>query len=228
VDKKALASAAKINMNAMNAIFQAMGWPEPGVTGDCSAYLPLIEELKGIKAQGAKSWAEAVGVYQAPQRRTQLIALLERYQLPLDQVESRLVACGFTWETLTEPQIQMFEGVCQHLQAGQELAAALETIRQEQPPVPMTALAVAGSSQLSSVQLPPEANASIQAIAAALAPEIVGDVPTLMAQQAVELSLQLEAATGQTLVEAVFAQSLDNLDPDAAVEMYRQLKHGAA
>lgn len=128
MNKQDLSNQTKIPGNGIDSILDAMDIPKdlPDYTDE---HLKLVQAIKDIhKNEGLKSWTEAVGIYRKPEREAQLQEIAVRYAIAHERIPEVLGAMKLKLETLTEPQVQLFQDVCQMLQSGMDLAMASQAI----------------------------------------------------------------------------------------------------
>lgn len=128
MNKQDLSNQTKVPGNGIDSILDAMDIPKdlPDYTDE---HLKLVQAIKDIhKNEGLKSWTEAVGIYRKPEREAQLQEIAVRYAIAHERIPEVLGAMKLKLETMTEPQVQLFQDVCQMLQSGMDLAMASQAV----------------------------------------------------------------------------------------------------
>ncbi|MGB8699103.1 MAG: hypothetical protein WCD18_06780 [Thermosynechococcaceae cyanobacterium] len=194
-----------------------------------------------VTSKQAKTFKEAGELFRKPQREAQLNAVAGHHAIATERIPDILNALKIKVETLTDVQLEQFTEVCQKLQAGVELAAAIpvKAVKGKKAAMPVFvpesegesvsegAITVATSEALAMLEVSEADQASLRDMADALAPEAVPDLAKEMVQVAGEVSGDLKQVAKQIFLEAALKQlKTQNNDPQRAVEMFRKLKRG--
>ncbi|HEY9828198.1 MAG TPA: hypothetical protein V6D19_22395 [Stenomitos sp.] len=205
----------------------------------------LLEAIAQLVAQKkAKSFKEAVDIHHKSIREAQIQEVAARHEIAPERMPEILNALNFKLETITDTQVETFTQVCAQLQSGIALADAVpkpakkktptsdlpEFAPKNADPTPdKTAITLANSNSLRTLEVTEAQQATLRDIALALAPEAVPNLAEEMVEAAEVVAHELKHTAQQIFFEAALEQlKTQNNDPQQAVELFRQRKRASA
>jgi hypothetical protein len=240
MDKQTLIGHLKLSDDSIDKLLEAAQ-----LSPELRDFQPEQVEMLAAIAQLAaekkvKTYKEAAELYRKPLREKQLTEIVQQHSIAAERVSEILAALKLKPEAITDGQLKQFEQICEQLQSGVELAAALPKVTKSKKPVVPEfvpnppegdqqngsgALTVAEPTTIT-IELPSASTASLQDVAnAAVIAASAEDISDRVAEMAVQISNQIEEVAQQMIMEAFFGEH-SPVKPDAsrAVARVQQLK----